>query len=617
MKKFFILSVLVASAIVVMGQVPVRERALLHKSIQKEFRPALRDLPEFTMPINYTVSVYGDIPEEEIIGVTWYDAFTNSFTSNNLVRYADGTMAATWTFGLQATAFPDRGSGYNYFDGQTWGADPVARIESLRTGWGHITDWAPGGEMVFAHDADNLALSRRPAKGTGAWTELDYTGAGAPSWPKVVSSGENHEYLHVLYHTYDDYAGMPGGAMIYSRTTDGGNTWDPKDVILDGTGPDYYYEIQGETYNITARGNTVAILVGSAWNDMFIMKSTDNGDNWEKIMIWEHPYPFFDFESTLTDTMFVMDNSADIALDPDGMCHVVFGITRVMHDALGTTYSVFPYIDGIGYWNETMPAFSNDLSALAPPQYEYPTSEMTEDYNYIGWTQDMDGDGEITLINTSTGFPMSYDSYGLSTMPTLHIDDEGAMFLVYASTTETYDNFEWNYKKLWMRTNITGTWGAFEHLTRDITHIFDESIYPTIAETSDADYFYMVYQADGTPGLALNGDHDYQENRIIAAQVPKGWIGMDELHPSAPVSLSNYPNPFHKSTVVSAVLNISGHVNLVITDLTGRIVKEIDRGDVEKGTVHFTLARDGLPGGIYILTLNVDDFSCSHKMVID
>jgi hypothetical protein len=391
----------------VSAQIATPPKSLINKAAVTEFKKPVSDLTDFTQAVNPTVKSAHVLPNETIVGVSWYDFFSNSFIGDNLAMYDDGTMGAAWTYGIEATAFADRGTGYNYFDGNAWGAQPTARIESVRTGWGHISDWDADGEFVVAHNGTNLTMSGRPAKGTGAWTEFTYTGVAQPTWPKHAASGENNEYLHVVYHSYNEYSGMPGGAMIYSRSIDGGATWDPQDAILDGTGADSYFEIQAETYFIAARGNIVAILVGGAWNDMFIMKSEDNGDTWEKIMIWEHPYPFFDFETTITDTLFCPDNSGNMAIDADGKCHVVFGINRTLHDAVGTTYSYFPYVDGIGYWNEDMPVFSNDLSALAPPQYEYPTSEMVEDYNYIGWTQDVDGDGVITFITTSTGFPMS------------------------------------------------------------------------------------------------------------------------------------------------------------------------------------------------------------------
>ena len=95
-----------------------------------------------------------------------------------------------------------------------------------------------------------------------------------------------------------------------------------------------------------------------------MMKSTDNGDTWEKTVIWEHPYPFFDWNVTITDTFFCMDNSATIALDSEGKAHVVFGINRVLHNEPGNNYWLYPYVDGIGYWNEDMATFSTTSQSI-------------------------------------------------------------------------------------------------------------------------------------------------------------------------------------------------------------------------------------------------------------
>jgi hypothetical protein len=616
MKRILILAFALVIGLTVMSQIPRQDRVQLRKAYKKEFKKPLRDLPGFTMEINPTVSPERMwIVDETQVGITWYDYVTNACTGNLLFVYEDGTMNAAWTYGIEASTFPDRGSGYNYFDGTDWGPQPASRVESIKTGWGHVSDLGQSGEIIIAHDADNLQMCRRDTKGTGEWDEMDYEGVAVPSWPRQVSSGENNEYLHIIYHSYDAYAGMPG-AMLYARSADGGNTWDPADIILDGTGSDFYYEIMSETYAMAARGSTVAILMTGSWQDMFIMKSEDNGDNWEKIMVWEHPYPFFDYETTLTDSIFCPDNSGGIAIDPDGKCHVVFGISRVLHDELGSTFSTFPYVDGIGYWNEDMLPFTNDLNALAPPQYGYEDSELVEDHNYIGWTQDVDGDGEITLIETPTGLPMSYDSYGLSTMPTIHIDDEGWIFVVFASTTETYDNFEYNYKKLWERKYQYGIWGPFKHLTQDINHIFDESVYPYIADHSDAQYYYMIYQADGTPGVALNGDHDYQENRMIVAQVEKDWIGIDETNPASLLCVETYPNPCKAYTTLQFTLKQAAKVHISLTDISGKTIREYDKGCLSVGTYFQKIDCREMVPGIYFYTLSSGKEKLSGRLVV-
>jgi hypothetical protein len=367
--------------------------------------------------------------EEDVIGTTYYDLQTNASLSDRLWCYDDGTIGAVWTLGMQATNFPDRGTGYNYFDGDTWGPQPQARIETLRTGWPSYAPWGPDGEIVVSHDFANskLYFNSRPQRNAGIWTQSLYTYSNGPAtltWPRMVTSGPDHNSIHLLANTNGAYEGQTYG-VVYSRSLDGGETWDYENVIPDGMGSDYYLEINADQY-VWANpvGDTIAFLVASAWHDLFMMKSDDNGDTWEKTIIWEHPYPFFDWEATITDTFFCVDNSASIALGPDGKAHVAFGIGRVLHDVVGTSYSYFPFVDGIGYWNEDMPTFSNDLSALAPPQYGYPTSELVEDVNYIGWTQDVDGDGEITFITTSTGFPMAYRQFGVSTMPAIAVADD-------------------------------------------------------------------------------------------------------------------------------------------------------------------------------------------------
>jgi len=618
MKKVLLFTLAFCMAIMGYSQIATPPKALLTKARKVELKEPVRDVTSFTQTVNPTVKNYMIEPDETTVGISWYDLFSNTFIGNHVAMFSDGTMSAGWTYGIEATAFNDRGTGYNYFDGNSWGPQPTSRIESLKTGWGHVSDWGTDGEIVIAHNANNLEISRRATKGSGDWTEFSYTGVAKPTWPRHATSGDENQYLHVIYHSYDAYGGQPG-AMLYCRSLDGGDTWDIADQVLDGTGPDYYYELQAETYAIDARGNTVAILVGGAWNDMFIMKSTDNGDNWTKIMVWEHPYPFFDFETTITDTVFAPDNSGQIAIGPDGKCHVVFGINRTLHDAVGTTYSYFPFVDGIGYWNEDMPAFSNDLSALAGPQYGYATSEMVEDYNYIGWTQDVDGDGVISFITTSTGFPMSYREIGVSTMPTIEVDDQNRVFVVWASTTETYDNFEWNYKKLWARAYDNGAWGPFYHVTQNIVHIFDESVYPSMMHGSDDNNIYFLYMADGSPGTALDGDHDYQENRMIVAALPKSDVLTGIKNPGTITETSvsqNYPNPFSGTTTITVDLEKNATLSMEVTNLTGQQIMLKERGYVNAGTYYFQVDATDLPSGIYFYTVKANNSSVTKKMIV-
>ena len=199
--------------------------------------------------------------------------------------------------------------------------------------------------------------------------------------------------------------------------------------------------------------------------------------------------------------------------------HVVFGISRVAHFEIGETYNYWPYYDGIGYWNEDMDEFSDDIHSLAPPDLGYSNSEMEVDYNYIGWTQDVDGDGVVTFADDI----MSYRELGVSTMPTITIDEAGYIFVLYASTTETFEYMNYNYKHIWARAGYNGEWAEFYDLTSSIFHLVDECIYPQLASSSD-DNIHYFYNIDQIPGIALDDDHEYVENSEVYAYLAKSEL---------------------------------------------------------------------------------------------
>jgi len=572
-------------------------------------------------PSQFTASSNGFIAiEEAVVGTTFYDLQSNASLSNRIYCYPDGTIGAVWTRGMEATSFTDRGTGYAYFDGTNWTV-PTQRIETFRSGWPSYAPWGPDGEIIVSHDFANFDLyfNSRPQKGTGTWTQTMFEYSNGPTtlaWPRMTTSGEDHNSIHLLASTYGEYLGQTVG-VVYSRSLDGGTTWDIQNEVLDGMGDDNYLEINADQY-IWANpvGDTIAFLLASAWHDLFMMKSIDNGESWEKTVIWEHPYPFFDWTVTITDTFFCVDNSASIALDHNGKAHVVFGISRVIHSATGTTYNYYPGVDGIGYWNEDMPTFSNDLNALAPPQYGYPTSELEVDYNYIGWTQDMDGDGEISFVTTSTGFPMSYREMGVSTMPTISISPDNWITVIYSSTTETYDNVDWNFKKLWLRDKLEGDdWGDFQHLTADIYHIFDESIYPVAFPTWDGKV-RLVYNNDGMPGTALDEDHEYVENRttFMAVEFYTSFTEDNSLS-KEPEFFKIFPNPTGGLVKAHYSLNQESDVTFSITDISGKIVLVQNMGRRSSGDYYNTLDLSKLNRGIYFIYLKHDNISITQKVV--
>ena len=230
---------------------------------------------------------------ETIIGTTTYDNQSNSAVSNRLFSTNDG-MSASWIFSDESSsAFSDRGSGYNYFDGDSWGDLPTERLETERIGWPTNGVTGGGTEFVISHTGSSapvaqLKMLTRSTQGSGAWTESNLPGV-VPwhLWPRAATGGTDNNTIHVVCVSAPvanggtEHMGQDG-ALLYFRSPDQGATWDQVEVIIPGTEDGEYVGFDGDTYAISANGNKVAIAVFGDLLDTFVLISDDNGDTWTK-----------------------------------------------------------------------------------------------------------------------------------------------------------------------------------------------------------------------------------------------------------------------------------------------------------------------------------------------
>ncbi len=623
------------------------------KPVSKDVKDIMQ-IREYKMPVDpappmvkpYTVPS-GEIKEARMAGVeteimeTVYDLQSNSNLSNRIWMWEDGTIAAVATRGIEEPAgftFPDRGTGYNYFDGSAWAPKPTERIESVRVGWPSIAGWGPNGEFVCAHQSGTLPLilNKRENKGSGDWTEMQYDGPDGHSylWPRATSGGDNLNTIHMLGLTAPSgnqgspYMGQDG-ALLYNRSMDGGENWDIQHELIEGIGSDYYLAISADDYVITAKDNIVAFLICSPWYDLAMFKSTDNGETWDKTVIWEDPYPFFDLQTTLTsDTLWAPDGSSDIAIDDNGNVHVVWGIARVARLEAAPPdpgyYSYWPFTDGIGYWNETMEA---PIPEAENPHHTLMDTYLDELGMLVGWSQDVNGSGVRLDFEGTNDTPFAvYRELGISDMPSIAIN--GNMIgLVFSSVTETYLTADggYNYKHTWTRFSydLGQTWGDFTDLQAgNIFHLYDECIYPSMAKNATADgAFQIIYMADNLPGVYLDEDEQTEPstNRIIHNNMDF-TIGIND--PAAQVNKSLevsqcYPNPAAGLTQIGVKLNAAAVVGVEFFNMTGQKVFEIPATGMQPGNHTLSFNASSLSPGVYFYTVTAGDETASRKMIVE
>lgn len=565
--------------------------------------------------------------EEEIIGNSYYDLQSNGACQNRIYYYNDGIIGATWTFSLDYSPFPDRGTGYNYYYYNS-GPWPSERIESDRTGWPSYAPLGEYGEIVFSHfsgaEIEGLSYCHRPYRIVGEWEEHIFQGPSGHEgllWPRMVTGGENDNTIFLIAITYPIanggslYQGIDG-ALLYSKSIDAGETWIQENVLFPELDSSNYKIINGDTYAwAEPRDNIVAFVAGSSNHDLFLMKSIDFGNTFEKTIIWDHPYDN-GYQIIPQDTFYCTDGSIATAIDPQGKVHVTFGITKTWHEENHEFYGLYGNVDGIGYWNEEEFTFSSNKNALNP--YGHPESELILNKSLIGWMQDVDGDSIVSLL----GYFGRYRGHGMSSMPQIVIDNTNRIFVIYTSITETFDNGIMNYRRLWIRSSLDGgnTWGQFYHYASDdSTHIYSEFSYPSCAANSDEN-IYLLYQQDYDPGLNMYNDGPPTQQKYYFSTIPKDKIvGVNQniqFNDGFNVS-QNFPNPFSKTTTIKVNLQKATNIKLEVFNILGHRVVEYEIIQSKAGINNMTISGKDLTPGIYFYTVKVGETTITRKMIIE
>ncbi|HNX44720.1 MAG TPA: hypothetical protein PLJ84_11175, partial [Bacteroidales bacterium] len=138
------------------------QKAALPNSVRNIAVPKKCAVTETTNPFTTVANSYVESPVsyiEDEVGYTVYDLQSNGSTPyGRLTQFDDGTIAAVYTMAINPTAYNDRGTGYNYFDGTAWGPSHVTRLESVKSGWPSHAQLGANGEVIVSHRSGTAGL---------------------------------------------------------------------------------------------------------------------------------------------------------------------------------------------------------------------------------------------------------------------------------------------------------------------------------------------------------------------------------------------------------------------------------------------------------------------------
>ncbi len=578
------------------------------------------------------------------VGSTYYDLQTNASIGRRVLLLPDGTVSVAWTTS-EDEAYTKRGTGYNHFDGTSWltVGNPTKRLEAARIGWPSI-GVNGNKEWVMGHDAANggFLLSTNSAIGSSTWTagssNVLQQNQRRPIWGRVANSGN---YFHAIC-SYSD-SSAPGdprapqingvfAPMTYSRSTDGGVTWDIQHILLPGYDSSRINSGGGDEYAIDVRDSIVAIVTGDQLKDVTLWKSTDNGATFTRTIVDTFKYAPYNSKKLMLDTPRVCDGSVEVIIDKNGYSHVFWGVSRILdEDTTDESYSFFPGTALLAYWKEE----TNSSQFIAGGGQFDRNQNGTLDVS-AGNTATLSG-GVVpaALKNQGISSVARLGNTSLLHCPSASTDDNGNIFVSFSFPLEQdVDANNVNLRDVMIvhSTDNGDNWAAPQDVTQTIG--FEEE-FGALAKKANG-FVHMIFQMDQTAGTNLqnnstaDNNHPTAINDIMYAAIPVSKIldGSIETLWNASVEQydankevfvvsQNYPNPFSNNSDVLIWLNSGSDVSIEISNVSGQVISTQSYKELGAGNHNLSINGEGLSAGIYFYTVKTATHSVTRKMTIN
>lgn len=277
-------------------------------------------------------------PVGEVVGITTYDLQTNSGVCRRVANNPPGTFTYVgWTMGMDFTSgAPNRGTGFNFYNRNTgqWGPIPTRRIEpSTRVGWPSI-GFSQGRQFSITHTGSQGMMFCYRTGNQSDWTEVivgEIVNDTGGVWARAAAEAPN--IYAVIGRPFDSepFNGINGGLNVI-RSTDNGNNWESLGGLEENYGGSYALNMTADTYQIDAANGVVSVVFGTAMTPVVLYKSTDMAETWSKTIV--QPMSGNELVQDLNndagnpnfgvDPYYASDGGNSVIIDSEGKSHVIF-----------------------------------------------------------------------------------------------------------------------------------------------------------------------------------------------------------------------------------------------------------------------------------------------------
>ena len=590
MKKVLFMSLAMAVAMTGFAQRANVSNAARNASVTKQRPSELRQVGgaavqgiQFSMPQNMVNASRSLEDFDEYTAMTTnYDLQSNSALGNRIAVWPDGSAAFTATWDHSGnTGFPDRGTGYNFYSPDTkgMGDEPEVRQEPMKSGWPSIAACGEG-EVLCSH-ATGVNLYYRPTRGQGEWELINNWGTdyGSPTWPRVVVSGPNNEYVHIVMAKQISVGDGYDNHIYYVRVKHVGDEWEIPTELNDFPG-------------IDNNGVVHAAFPLVRW------RVTDDSH----YTMW----PAYSFGIVYWNSEYVNEEGG----------HEILPYGRWSQDTQFPAY----YADrGFAYTliNERIDA----MAEVDGHQHLHYFGVVDENFN-----NELDYDVSANINNSD----WSYRSIGLSTMPAISVDNLGDIAIAFSTWSELRVNGvnSCNFRGIYVTLkDCDGTWYSDEYginLAEDFSHELEEQ-YPCVAATNGYNgQFWIMYSGDENQGLYLDISDSHPnsnggvltENYQYACLIRPESLSINEQEAINPVNSTRlYPNPTTDVLNIEVNASQASEMSINVYNIMGQMVMS-QNTNISTGVNTRSISTSELSSGIYFLTVKANGFENTMKFIV-
>ena len=605
-----------------------------------------------------------------------YDRQTQGSVYPMVQMHDDGFIGCTWTtedntVPFQGSSNPLRGVAYSCSKdgGKTWSwdvNDPETqenRIGGIPLYWPSYAQWGANGEVVLARSADTydyngmqilngLVLLTRENKGEGEWNltvvpypeEFDPGVTGVMAWARMTTSGPNHQYIHIMSPLRTPVSGENLKHPVYYYRTQDGKTWDVEAAsvpeMVGQEWPDGY--AYTDRINFAVRGNTVACSFISMGGHGYVLRSYNNGDEWECIKFFNSPILRHLTTDDYADSIYCPAMGC-VALDNNDKIHLAFSVIRSRNSDTPGTVSYWPWAwaQFLSYWNEDMPMIDGETdfstAKIAHLLLGYPEESgyhgeyfdwdlSTEDQLYvksitpkmpvIGYFIPVIDDHYYTFLDDFQEWAgKSYGQIGMFTSPQMAADENNTMHLVYLGLLDGgSDGDNWFRHPFHTSTPDGGkTWTDAKYLASNNLGLIDQEFaYLTLIGAEPARHrILMMAQTDAYAGVYTYygdppPDHSNPTNNFYQIFSVYDPVAINELGTSS-LTMSVRPNPASGQVRVE----FEGKGNITVYNMLGQTVYHAENVENQKD-----IPLNNLTSGVYFVTVRAGNAVATQKLVV-